>query len=229
MDYDDIFGDDAIGTTSIDLEDRYFSPEWQSIKHKPIEYRQLYHPSSSISQGTVKMFLQIIPTSIPLNSVQIYDIAPKPAEEFEIRVVVYDTLEVKCADAEGTSDTYARVFFDSKDAKETDTHYRCSNGKASFNYRLLYNVKHPRKDYTLTLQLYDRDFFKSNDIIGDATIDLRLPIEDCALSKRPLGFTKKYYNDFLKDNGGAKFDFKDENSFWVPVRSMNAESGKLEQ
>jgi Ca2+-dependent lipid-binding protein len=28
MDYDDIFGDDSIGTTSIDLEDRYFSPEW---------------------------------------------------------------------------------------------------------------------------------------------------------------------------------------------------------
>lgn len=28
MDYDDIFGDDVIGTTSIDLEDRFFSPEW---------------------------------------------------------------------------------------------------------------------------------------------------------------------------------------------------------
>ena len=32
MDYDDIFGDDSIGITSIDLEDRFFSPEWQSIK-----------------------------------------------------------------------------------------------------------------------------------------------------------------------------------------------------
>ena len=49
MDQDGVFGDDIIGSTSIDLEDRFFSPEWQSIKHKPIEYRQLWYPSSSIS------------------------------------------------------------------------------------------------------------------------------------------------------------------------------------
>lgn len=27
-DYDDLFGDDLIGTTIIDLDDRFFSPEW---------------------------------------------------------------------------------------------------------------------------------------------------------------------------------------------------------
>lgn len=42
-DYDDLFGDDLIGETKIDLEDRFFSPEWQALLHKPVEYRQLYH------------------------------------------------------------------------------------------------------------------------------------------------------------------------------------------
>lgn len=97
------------------------------------------------------MWVNIIPTSIPLNSVPKFDITPKPAEEFEVRVSVFNTLNVKCADFEGTSDVYCRVFFVPKDAKETDTHYRCSNGKASFNYRLIFGVKHPRKDYTLSL------------------------------------------------------------------------------
>lgn len=46
-DYDDIFGDDLIGTTVVDLEDRYFSLDWQSLPEKPVEYRQIYHPSSS--------------------------------------------------------------------------------------------------------------------------------------------------------------------------------------
>lgn len=36
-DYDDIFGDDLIGTSSVDLEDRYFSMEWASLAEKPIE------------------------------------------------------------------------------------------------------------------------------------------------------------------------------------------------
>lgn len=41
-DYDEFFGDDEIGTTQIDLDDRYFSLGWQSIDNKPIEYRDLY-------------------------------------------------------------------------------------------------------------------------------------------------------------------------------------------
>jgi hypothetical protein len=45
-DYDDLFGDDMIGKTTIDLDDRFFSPEWQQIEEKPIEFRSLYHPSS---------------------------------------------------------------------------------------------------------------------------------------------------------------------------------------
>ena len=45
-DYDPLFGDDLIGKTSIDLDDRFFSPDWQALAHKPVESRALQHPSS---------------------------------------------------------------------------------------------------------------------------------------------------------------------------------------
>lgn len=49
MDHDLLFGDELIGNTFLDLEDRYFLPEWMAIREKPIEYRPLHHPSSAVA------------------------------------------------------------------------------------------------------------------------------------------------------------------------------------
>jgi hypothetical protein len=59
FDSDDLFGDDMIGETFVDLDDRFFNPEWAKLAHKPIEYRQLYLPSSQMSQGMVSMWVDI--------------------------------------------------------------------------------------------------------------------------------------------------------------------------
>lgn len=48
-DYDTLFGDDIIGTTKIDLDDRFYSQSWQAIEDKPIEYRDLFEESSTIT------------------------------------------------------------------------------------------------------------------------------------------------------------------------------------
>jgi len=62
-DYDDLFGDDLIGKTSIDLDDRFFNGDWQAIEEKPIEYRQIYHESTSLSQGVITCWLEIEPSN----------------------------------------------------------------------------------------------------------------------------------------------------------------------
>ena len=72
------------------------------------------------------MWIEIHPTSIPKNEIKIWDISPKPPEEFEVRLIIWDTVDIVCMDVEGTSDVYCRAYFDSREeVHETDTHYRC--------------------------------------------------------------------------------------------------------
>ena len=97
------------------------------------------------------------------------------------------------------SDAFVRCFFDTKQAKETDTHYRCSTGQASFNYRLLFNMKAPADNYNFTIQAWDRDFFASNDLIGEACLDMKPLFIDVVETGRTFSINKKYYNSYLKD------------------------------
>jgi len=92
-------------------------------------------------------------------------------------------------DSEGTTDGFVRVFFESDDSKDTDTHFRNSDGKCSWNYRLLFPFRHPSKNYKLTVQAYDLDLFKSNDFIGSHVIDLKELIKDSELAKRAISLT----------------------------------------
>lgn len=136
-------------------------------------------------------------------------------------------------DFEGTSDVFFRGFFDTNDDQETDTHFRNQDGKPDFQYRLVYRIKIPKKDedtYKFSLQAYDRDFFKSNDMIGEACIDLKDLLEDCQYVKKPMGLNEKYYDEVLKNQDGfqhLEFDKEDKSRFWVNMRSKNKD-GEIE-
>lgn len=134
-------------------------------------------------------------------------------------------------DWEGTSDVFFRAFFDpNEDVQETETHYRNQDGKPDFQYRLKYRLKVPYKNYKFSIQAFDRDFFKSNDMIGEANINLKDLIEDCQYVKKSIGLNKKYYTDVLKNKGFQALDFdpKDPNKFWLKMRGKNPETNQIE-
>lgn len=225
-DYDLLFGDDLIGETVIDLEDRYFSAEWNMLVDKPIEQRKLYHPSYDKDQGVVRMWVDILPTSQDLSKFHDWDISEKPAEEFEVRVCVFETEELKMMDVEGTTDGFVKTFFEPDKAKETDTHFRNQDGCCSWNYRQLHSIKMPSSNYKLQVQAYDRDLFASNDLIGQAEIDLKPLIEDASLTKTGISLNRKYYDDYRSNAGvfpePSKMTFtSDGNSFWVDLMSKD--------
>jgi len=219
-DYDLLFGDDLIGKTIIDLDDRFFSPDWQALEEKPIEYRQIYHESTSLSQGVIISWLEIEPQSKGNKKEQkVWDIAPEPVRDYQVRLSVMDTKDVPCMDIEGTSDVFIKCYIDDKDKRQTDTHYRCQSGEASFNYRINFDIKAPRDDYLLVLQCWDFDVFSKNDYICEWTFDLKLLFEAIRITQQPIHLTKKYYNAFLKPKmpEGTFIDFRDDDTFYLGV------------
>jgi len=185
-----------------------------------------------MSQGVVKCWLEINKTNVPAEEeVRIWEITPKPPIDMEIRICVLNCKNI-WMDAEGTCDTYFRGFFDTnEEIQETDTHFRCTDGKPDFEYRLVYKVKFPKKLTKFTLQGYDRDFFKSNEMFGEGTFELGDIMEDVALIKNPLSMNKKYYTDVLKKKYPQmklEFDSEDPNKFWIQLWAKN-KKGKLEK
>ena len=89
-DYDDLFGDDLIGKTCVDLDDRMFCQGWKLMQDKPIEYRELYHESSSMSQGSVICWVEIHESNKKKDVSEMRNITPEPMSDYQLRLAVYD-------------------------------------------------------------------------------------------------------------------------------------------
>lgn len=164
----------------------------------------------------ITCWLEIEASTKQTKEQKVWDIAPEPIKEYQIRLSVMDTVNVPCEDFEGVSDVFIRSYVDDDDKQDTDTHFRCSNGKASFNYRILFDVKSPRQNpLLLVMQAWDFDLFKSNDYICEWTIDLDEIFKNVRLTQQQVILSKQYYNAFLKKKmpAGTTLEFREDDSF----------------
>ena len=222
LDYDDLLSDDLIGSTIIDLEDRYFNCDWQKLIEKPVEVRPLINPDLNGAQGQVYLWLEIFDASQKSSKIP-WKISPEPITEFQVRFVIWETEDMEIMDVEGTSDIYVVAYFDQEDIHKTDVHYRCQDGAASFNWRLLMPLRLPVQRPLITLQVYDRDIFASDDYISGSTFNLKDLITVPKYLQMPIKFTRDYYNGLNEQEKKIYGDiqFMDSNEdeegikFWV--------------
>lgn len=172
-DYNFFTFDDFIGETVIDLEDRWFHPEWTRLGAvKPLEVRQLYTPSNRTTQGQIVLWVDIF-SEEQAQVTKPVPIAPPEMKKFEIRVICW-----RCKDVPGTIDDLFVKFWLEQDTdlkQDTDIHWRAKKGEASWNYRLKFPVELPikRKEFSrLRVQLWDQNVLTSNKAIGESYIDL---------------------------------------------------------
>ena len=233
-DYNPIFRDELIGSTSIDLEDRYFNHDWQKLKFKPIETRSLTHPDLSGQQGNILLWVEIFDKKDSINMTP-WQIKPEPISKVELRLVIWETEDMRMMDTEDTSDIYVTAFMDKKNKQSTDVHYRCQNGCGSFNWRIVFQLDVPSINNRLTLHCYDKDIFSKDDFISGAIIDLYDLINIPKNLDVPISFTKEYVESVSKEEKkkykSIEFltdgDDKEKNKFWVQCYQKNEQSGRI--
>uniref|UniRef100_K3WDA2 C2 domain-containing protein n=1 Tax=Globisporangium ultimum (strain ATCC 200006 / CBS 805.95 / DAOM BR144) TaxID=431595 RepID=K3WDA2_GLOUD len=182
----DLVLDDFIGSTTIDLEDRWFHKEWQRIGQghpqlkeaggclKPIEYRHLYTSKRSTSQGFIQLWVDIM-TAQQAAVLPPVNVDPPAPKKFEVRVIIWRAENITDKDNSEINDYFVKAWMEGGKADSTDVHWRCSSGKPCWNYRFKFPVEYPLRTPEfgrLHIQLWDKDVLKWNDILGEAQLDL---------------------------------------------------------
>jgi len=160
---------EIVGSTSVDLEDRWYCQEWQTETiHKPREVRDLYKLSEpGISAGKLQLFVDAY-TQVDAPDWPVKDINIAGRQmPLELRIIVWNLKEVAPKDGYTSNVRVSTAMLGWGKDKETDTDCGVKTSRlAMFNYRLKYKgLKYPSpdptfpaKDFLLQIQVWGDDF-----------------------------------------------------------------------
>lgn len=171
-DWDLTSADDFIGSTYIDITNRWYHDEWNEYAHKPLEIRTLHHPNASGPQGVIELWVDIL-TNHDAKVCKPIDISLPPPKPFVVRLIIWNAKKLACNDMNNMNDLYiSGILNDNKQC--TDIHWRSSNRRGNFNYRLLWDIELPMKKLysKLTIQAWDQDIIGESDLIGEGVVDM---------------------------------------------------------
>lgn len=188
--YEEIgLGDPLIGSTVIDLEDRWHSTKWKEKMEKgtvPIENRGLWRAGATDTGGTVELWVEMLSSEKASESQPSLLRAPPP-NELEIRLVIWTTKQIKLVD-NGKCDVTFQVQLDCGQYDEvrggypkiqdTDVHYGSQDGASVFNWRVVYpRIVMPVQSATMQISVFDYNLIGGNIYIGNVNLDLKKYLE----------------------------------------------------
>eukprot|EP00744_Colponema_vietnamica_P005269 GILI01007734.1.p1 GENE.GILI01007734.1~~GILI01007734.1.p1 ORF type:complete len:1327 (-),score=328.72 GILI01007734.1:207-4187(-) len=207
---DPITGDDFIGQTRFDIEDRFMHPQWRRLKHGfrtvPIEPRNLMSETSLVAQGVLNMWLEILTKAEAGAPPEVLS-APKP-EDFQIRLVIWNAKDVPLADGDHVDVmiSCSVIGQDGEDIiQKTDVHRDSRNGKAQFNWRMIFNILVPSKAPRLKVQIWNANLLTADEPLSEAVIDMKSIYKKLKKEKNATlnrGWLKLSHPSFPGENRG---------------------------
>jgi len=206
--------DNMIGSTVIDLEDRWHSADLESatnMRQVPRENRPLVVVPAGGKQsvtGSMMMWLEMIDSKEAAEK-KATPLQKPPPMEVEIRFVVWTCENVKLVD-NGKCDAKVGIGLQCEEytgihpmVQKTDVHFG-SLGPAVFNWRIVYpKIILPTKSCVVNIDLYDYNLIAGDAPIGSISLDVRKYVDKVGSSMDRLSITSKlaFKSPLAEDEG----------------------------
>eukprot|EP00923_Selenidium_pygospionis_P039290 GHVN01068371.1.p1 GENE.GHVN01068371.1~~GHVN01068371.1.p1 ORF type:complete len:1272 (-),score=174.04 GHVN01068371.1:3383-7198(-) len=181
--------DTWIGSSVIELEDRWFSKEWQKQMNNlkiPLEYRTLRATSDSTnSVGTLEMWIEMLDLA-DAQDIPRTELKPPLPTEVELRVIIWGARSLSFGSLSKESiDAKIKVTIDCTTYKgnkpitqETDVHYQSKTGNAVFNWRVVFpQIVLPVASCVIQVAAYDHKNIGSDIFVGEVNLEMRRYLE----------------------------------------------------
>eukprot|EP01068_Selenidium_serpulae_P004197 Selendium_serpulae@DN3452_c0_g1_i1.p1 len=208
--------DTWIGSTVVELEDRWFSKEWRIMMNNgkvPLEYRKLKQSKDSANTvGTLEMWIEMLDLADEAEFPRT-ELKPPLPTELELRLVMWGARSLSFANLGKESvDAKIKCTLDCSSYKgkqpvmqETDIHYNSRNGNAVFNWRFVFSkIVLPVTSCNLQVAAYDHKNVGADVFIGEVNLELRRYLERLGqtLSRKEVDAELKLFNRANKSAAG---------------------------
>lgn len=190
---DDVVGDDLIGSYTFDVEDLLIRGGGGTC-FIPSDYYSLTNSTSSMTQGKLKMKLDIL-TEDEARRTKADEMQNADPDLFELRMVIWNTRDIrmpddKDKDKDVDQKMFVTVNFDGTYGgditKSTDVAWFSAGGAAEWNWRMVWKIHLPCQVPRVKISMWDECVMTDSEAVGEVNFNLQPFFDQCNKDKKEI-------------------------------------------